>query len=413
MANATVPASERVPADGALPASAAVRSAERDFGIYVHIPYCRVRCGYCDFNTYTATELRGARRDEFAAHAVSEIDLAGSVLRNADVAERRVSTVFFGGGTPTILPTTDLALMLNAIRSEWSIDADAEITIEANPDSVDADALTRLADAGYTRVSVGMQSAARHVLAVLDRTHDPERVPLVAQWARAAGLSVSLDLIYGAPGESLYDWNSSIASALECEPDHVSAYALIVEKGTKLARQIRSGTVAGVDEDAQADMYEAIDSAMTASGYLWYEVSNWARSDAYRSRHNLAYWRGHDWWGVGPGAHSHIGGVRWWNVAHPRAYAESLVSGLSPAAGREILSKSERALERVLLETRTREGIALANLAPHGRRAVAGLVARGLIDAAATARGSVVLTRSGRLLADAVVRTLVDENAAT
>ncbi len=230
MAVTTIPVSDRAPADGALPVSAAVGSAERDFGIYVHIPFCRVRCGYCDFNTYTATELRGTRQDEFAAHAVKEIELAGSVLRHADVAERRVSTVFFGGGTPTILPPDDLALVLNAIASQWSIDSDAEITTEANPDSVDADALLRLADAGFTRVSVGIQSAVPHVLAVLDRTHDPERVPLVAQWARAADLSVSLDLIYGAPGESLADWSNSISSALACEPDHVSAYALIVEK---------------------------------------------------------------------------------------------------------------------------------------------------------------------------------------
>lgn len=404
---------ESVPVDGALPASAAAGSETRDFGVYVHIPFCKVRCGYCDFNTYTATELRGTRQDEFVARAAKEVRLAGSVLRDAEVAERRVSTVFFGGGTPTVLPPNDLAHVLRAIASEWSIETGAEISTEANPDSVDADSLMRLADVGFTRVSFGMQSAVPHVLAALDRTHDPQRVALVVEWARAAGLAVSLDLIYGAPGESLADWERSIASALACEPDHLSAYALIVEKGTRLARQIRSGEVADVDDDVQADMYEAIDAAMTVAGYSWYEVSNWARHDENRSRHSLAYWHGHDWWGIGPGAHSHVGGVRWWNVAHPASYAERLHLGHSPAVGREILGGPERALERVLLQTRTREGIALADLSPHGRRAVTGLITNGLVDQGSVEGGSVVLTLSGRLLADIVIRALLDETEAT
>jgi len=394
---------------GALPATAAVGSAGRDFGVYVHVPFCRVRCGYCDFNTYTATELRGARQDEFAMQAINEIRLAGAVLRHAGVAERRVSTVFFGGGTPTVLRPDDLALVLSAIASEWSLEPHAEISTEANPDSVDGDALSRLADVGFTRVSFGMQSAVPRVLKTLDRTHDPERVPLVVEWARSAGLDVSVDLIYGAPGESLSDWKISVASALACQPDHLSAYALTVEPGTKLARQIRVGEVGAVDGDTQADMYELLDATMTAAGYSWYEVSNWARDDAHRSRHNLAYWRGHDWWGVGPGAHSHVGGVRWWNVAHPVSYAERLRAGRSPAAGRETLDDSACALEKVLLQTRTREGIAIADIAPRGRGAVDGLAADGLIDRAAAIGGFVVLTLSGRLLADRIIRTLVDE----
>jgi oxygen-independent coproporphyrinogen-3 oxidase len=284
------------------------------------------------------------------------------------------------------------------------------VTTEANPDSVDADDLQRLADAGFTRVSFGMQSAVPHVLATLERTHDPARIPLVVGWAREAGLDVSLDLIYGTPGESLADWERSLDTALACEPDHLSAYALIVEPGTKLARQIRSGQVAEPDDDLEADMYELADAKLSAAGYDWYEVSNWSRGDRHRSRHNLSYWLGHDWWGVGPGAHSHVGGVRWWNVKHPAAYAQRVLAGESPAAGRETLDAGTQHVERVLLLTRIREGLRAAELAPEGRRAVAGLMADGLVDAKAALAGSVVLTLRGRLLADAVVRRLLAED---
>ena len=249
------------------------------------------------------------------------------MLADAGVAERQATTVFFGGGTPTLLPTTDLILMLDAVRDAWGLAPDAEVTTEANPDSVTEPGLAELAAAGFTRVSFGMQSAVPHVLRTLERTHDPARIPLVVEWARKAGLQVSLDLIYGTPGESLDDWRRSLELALAQQPDHLSAYALIVEQGTKLARQISRGEVAEPDEELQADQYELADDLLTAAGYGWYEVSNWARDDAHRSRHNLAYWTGQDWWGIGPGAHSHVGGVRWWNVKHPAAYAERLAAG--------------------------------------------------------------------------------------
>ena len=265
-----------------------------------------------------------------------------------------------------------------------------------------------LAAAGVTRMSIGMQSAVPHVLAALDRTHEPANVGTAVAAARRAGLDVSLDLIYGAPGESLEDWRASLETAAALTPDHISAYALIVEDGTKLARQIRRGEVPTPDDDLQADMYELADDLLASADYDWYEVSNWSRGHAYRSRHNLAYWQGADWWGFGPGAHSHIGGVRFWNVKHPAAYAQRLAAGESPAAGRERPDAEARALESVLLRTRIREGLPISELLGEGRHAVAALIADGLIEGTAAVHGSVVLTRRGRLLADAVVRALTD-----
>ena len=403
-----LPLGEPAPLDGMLPATAAIGALDRAFGVYLHVPFCRVRCGYCDFNTYTAGELRGARQVDYADHAIGEVRMARRVLEASGVPDREAATVFFGGGTPTLLPAADLVRMLDAVREEFGLAAGAEVTTEANPDSVGPDDLRRLADGGFTRVSFGMQSAVPHVLAALDRTHDPSRVPLVVGWARDAGLDVSLDLIYGTPGESLDDWRRSVEAVVAERPDHVSAYALIVEEGTKLARQIRRGELAQPDDDLEADMYELVDDVLGSAGYEWYEVSNWARTPDHRSRHNLGYWRGDDWWGVGPGAHSHVGGVRWWNAKHPAAYAERVTSGLSPAVGREVLDGPTRETERVLLLTRIREGIDLAALHAGGRHAVAGLIADDLVDARAALGGRLTLTRRGRLLADAVVRRLLD-----
>ena len=402
-----LPLGDPAPRDGLLPASAAVGALERDFGVYLHVPFCRVRCGYCDFNTYTATELRGASQHDYAGQAVAEVESAGRILRDSGVADRETSTVFFGGGTPTLLPAADLVRMLDSVRDTWGLAAGAEVTTEANPDSVDAAYLMALAAAGFTRVSFGMQSAVPRVLATLERTHDPERIPLVTGWARDAGLDVSLDLIYGTPGETRADWRASLEQAIGLAPNHISAYSLIVEDGTKLARQIRRGELAPVDEDTQAEYYELADELLEAAGYGWYEVSNWATDAAHRSRHNLAYWRSQDWWGVGPGAHSHVGGVRWWNVKHPSAYADRMLAGDSPAAGRETLDATTREVERVLLLTRIREGIRIDSLSPLGRREVAGLIADELINAKAALSGTVELTRRGRLLADAVVRRLL------
>ncbi|GAB3285424.1 radical SAM family heme chaperone HemW [Sinomonas notoginsengisoli] len=410
-----LPLGDPAPADGVLPPQAAEGAAGRSFSLYAHIPFCSVRCGYCDFNTYTATELGGgASQANYAATAASEVGFAAGVLEASGVPRRRLSTVFFGGGTPTLLPAGDLASILAAAVAEWGLEPGAEVTTEANPDSVTPQSLRTLADAGFTRVSFGMQSAVPHVLRVLDRTHTPSRVPEAVHWAREAGLDVSLDLIYGTPGESLADWRTSLDAALACEPDHVSAYALIVEEGTKLSAQIRRGEVPDVDDDDHAEKYELADAVLTEAGFHWYEVSNWARGAStgregarFECAHNLAYWNGGDWWGVGPGAHSHVGGVRWWNVKHPTAYAGRIGLGASPAAGRETLDGATRHVERVLLTIRLATGLATADLDPAGRAAVAGLIADGLVEGLAALRGRLVLTLRGRLLADAVVRRLL------
>jgi len=404
----SLPAGDPVPEDGSLPADALDGVGERPFGLYVHVPFCTVRCGYCDFNTYTAEELGGAgaapgaSRATYARAAVEEVRRARALLGDREVP---VSTVFFGGGTPTLLPAADLTAVVAAIDAEFGLAPGAEVTTESNPDSVTRADLEELRAGGINRISFGMQSSVEHVLRTLDRTHDPRRVPAVVGWARDAGFDqVSLDLIYGTPGESLTDWAASLDTALACEPDHVSAYSLIVEDGTAMARQVRRGDLPMPDDDDLADKYVLADERLVAAGLGWYEVSNWARDEASRCRHNLLYWTGADWWGVGPGAHSHVGGVRWWNVKHPAAYADRLAAGRSPAHAREVLDEESRRVERVLLELRLRDGLAAGVLDPRGRAAVPDLVSRGLL---VSERDRLVLTRTGRLLADAVVRDLL------
>ncbi|NWL09782.1 coproporphyrinogen III oxidase [Paenarthrobacter nitroguajacolicus] len=405
-----LPLGDPAPADGILPPQVLAGVEHRNFGLYVHIPFCAVRCGYCDFNTYTATELGGgASQDAYATTAVSELDFAALALDASGLPRRPLSTVFFGGGTPTLLPAEDLARILRAAVDQWGLEPGAEVTTEANPDSVTPESLKVLADAGFTRVSFGMQSAVPHVLKVLDRTHTPSRVPLVVQWAREAGLAVSLDLIYGTPGESMADWQLSLETALSYQPDHISAYALIVEDGTKLAAQIRRGEVPGIDDDDHAVKYELADKMISQAGLNWYEVSNWSRTPEQACRHNLAYWRGDDWWGIGPGAHSHVGGVRWWNVKHPTAYAGRLAAGSSPAAGRETLDAETREVERIMLEARLGTGLSVDALDAIGRHAMAGLIADELVDPVQAFKGRLVLTLKGRLLADAVVRRILPD----
>ncbi len=398
------PSGDPAPLDGSLPANALKGVGSRGFGLYVHVPFCTVRCGYCDFNTYTAEELGdapGSSRGTYAEAAIAEIRHARTVLGEVDV---RIDTIFFGGGTPTLLPAADLGAIIAAAAAEFGLADDVEVTTEANPDSVAAWDLEELRHVGFNRVSFGMQSAVDHVLRVLERTHDPLRVPAVVEWARAAGFDqVSLDLIYGTPGESREDWATSLEAALACGPDHVSAYSLIVEPGTALARQVRRGEVPMTDDDDLADKYLMADEQFTAAGLSWYEVSNWARSPSHRCRHNELYWTGGDWWGVGPGAHSHVGGVRWWNVKHPVAYANRIQEGLSPAQAREVLSADEQRLERVLLEIRLSDGLPVSALDGAGRAQVARLVAEGLIELRSE---RLLLTQRGRLLADAVVRDL-------
>ncbi|MCW2968736.1 MAG: hemN [Solirubrobacteraceae bacterium] len=360
-------------------------------GLYVHVPYCTARCGYCDFNTYVAP---AAERAGFAALAALEIAQAARTLAAP------LETVFFGGGTPTLLAPADLAAILDAARTECGLAADAEITVEANPETVDERSLAQLRAAGFTRISLGMQSAAAHVLATLDRRHTPGRAVAAAREARAAGFEhVSLDLIYGTPGESDDDWRASLEAALSADPDHVSAYGLIVEPGTALRARVRRGELPAPDDDVLADRYEIADDVLTAAGLRWYEICNWTRSGG-ECRHNLGYWRGADWWGVGPGAHSHVAGVRWFNVRRPAEYARRLSAGQSPAAAREVLDGPARRFERVMLEVRMADGLDLGLVADEGARRLA---ADGLLELGS---GRAVLTRRGRLLADRVVREL-------
>ncbi|HEY3685672.1 MAG TPA: radical SAM family heme chaperone HemW [Streptosporangiaceae bacterium] len=398
------PDGEPVPVDGALPGTALAGLGDRPFGMYIHVPFCATRCGYCDFNTYTATELgSGASRETYADLAIAEIRQARRVLGDAP----EVSTVFVGGGTPTLLPAADLGRVLAAVDTTFGLAPDAEVTTEANPESVDEPYLAELRAAGFTRMSFGMQSARPHVLAVLDRRHTPGRPQECVAWARSAGFDhVNLDLIYGTPGETDDDWRATLASATAAEPDHVSAYALIVEDGTRLAARIRRGELPMTDDDVLADRYLMAEEALTAAGLRWYEVSNWAADDAARCAHNLLYWTDGDWWGVGPGAHSHVGGVRWWNVRHPAAYARRLADDASPGQGRELLTAADRHLERVMLELRLAAGLPLDVLDADGRVAAKRALADGLLDPAAHSGGRAVLTLRGRLLADAVVRDL-------
>ncbi|WP_114854871.1 radical SAM family heme chaperone HemW [Brachybacterium sp. YJGR34] len=383
-------------------------AAQGPLSVYIHVPFCAVRCGYCDFNTYTATELGGGgSQAEYPANAMREMDLTLADDRAAGYEYDAVSTVFFGGGTPTLLPADDLVAMLEHLRSLIPLADGAEVTTEANPDSVTRASLSRLADGGITRVSFGMQSAVPSVLATLDRTHDPEKVPQAVAWAREAGLEVSLDLIYGTPGETLGDVETSVRAALACGVDHLSAYSLIIEGNTAMARQLRRGELEAPDADDMADKYELIDDLARADGLSWYEVSNFARTPARRSRHNLAYWQGGDWWGIGPGAHRHRDGLRAWNLKHPSRYAATLAADTLPVADSEQLSAEDRLVERIMLELRIADGLAVEAIPAPRRHQLAVHRDRGHLEAAALEDGRAVLTREGRLLADAVIRDLV------
>lgn len=369
-------------------------------GLYIHVPFCASRCGYCDFNTYTATELGDTvRRDTFHDSLIDEVRLARRMLESDD---RAVSTVFVGGGTPTLLGADALTTILAAVRQEFGLAPDAEVTTEANPDSVDRAMLERLREGGFTRVSLGMQSSSPTVLRVLERTHTPGASVAAARAAREVGFEhVNLDLIYGTPGETDDDLRRSLDDVLDSGVDHVSAYSLIVEEGTPLARRVRRGEIATPDDDVAAERYVIVDEALASAGMDWYEVSNWARPGG-ECRHNLGYWRDADWWGVGPGAHSHVDGRRWWNVKHPRTYAERLSTGRAPEEGGEVLTEDQRAMERIMLGLRLAEGLPIEDI--DGDLSAVG---EGLLDEAALTRGRVVLTRRGRLLADSVIRLLV------
>ena len=403
------PTGEVPPRDGSLPKSAGIGASERGLSLYVHVPYCRVRCGYCDFNTYTADDLGpGASRDDYRGNLARELDLSVSTLAEAGAGDREVSTIFFGGGTPTLLAADVLAGVMDDIRARFPLAENVEVTTEANPDTLDPEYISTLARAGFNRISMGMQSAVPHVLATLDRTHDPEKIPEVARWVKDAGLELSLDLIYGTPGESIDDWRHSLDVALSNEVDHISAYSLIVEPGTKMGAMVRRGELPMPDEDDLADKYEIADTAISAAGMHWYEVSNWSAGPETRCEHNMAYWRNADWWGFGPGAHSHVGGVRFWNAKHPRAWADRLLAEESPSIGREVLDDQTREIERIMLAARIDLELRLDSLAPGSQQAIRTFIKQGLLDADGAEAGWFQPTLQGRLMADYMVRILTE-----
>jgi oxygen-independent coproporphyrinogen-3 oxidase len=372
------------------------------FGIYVHVPFCAARCGYCDFNTYTAGELAGsgASPDGWLEAVRRELDLAATV-----VGPRAVDTVFVGGGTPSLIGAERLGAVLDAVRARFGLAPGAEVTTEANPESTSPEFFAGIAEAGFTRVSLGMQSAAPHVLRVLERRHTPGRAVAAAAEARAAGIAhLNLDLIYATPGETDDDLRASLDAVLGAGVDHVSAYSLIVEEGTAMARRVARGELPMPDDDVAAARYELIDDRLAAAGLAWYEVSNWAGGPDAACRHNLGYWLDGDWWGLGPGAHSHLAGTRWWNLKHPARYAAALAGGRSPEADRETLTEAERHTERVMLRLRLASGLPLDLLDGPALAEAERAVEDGLLT---IADGAAVLTRRGRLLADGVVRALL------
>jgi oxygen-independent coproporphyrinogen-3 oxidase len=364
---------------------------------YVHIPYCIKRCGYCDFNTYTPSELQDGATLEIVSN-----DYIDAVLRELESAPKdQVPTIFFGGGTPSLLPAHDLGRVITAIEARNGLTSDCEITLEANPDSVTEEKLQGYLAAGFNRISFGMQSAQPHVLAVLDRTHNPANVKRAVDMARAAGFeSISVDLIYGTPGESLEDWRSTVTEALSLDIDHISAYALIVETGTKLAAQIKRGELTMPNDDLMADMYLLVDQMCNDAGLNWYELSNWAKPGK-ECLHNIAYWKSANWWGLGPGAHSHVDRKRFWNVKHPTAYKQKLFAGESPIADSEDLTAEQLRDESIMLAIRMRTGLALSLLTDSARESLEAYKSSGHIE---LIDGAFQLTAQGRLIADRLVR---------
>ena len=373
---------------------------------YIHIPYCAKRCGYCDFNTYTPSELKSGDLDSLSSSyidsAIKEIEMAAQVVGSATIP-----TIFFGGGTPSLLPAAQLARVIEAIRGRFTLDKDIEITLEANPDSLTQEFLDEIKSAGATRISMGMQSAVGSVLKVLDRTHNPESVGRAVSMVRAAGFKhVSVDLIYGSPGETIDDWRRSLEYALALDIDHISAYALIVEKGTKLAAQINRGELTMPPDDQSADKYLLADQLFEAAGFNWYELSNWSKPGG-QCRHNIAYWDGSFWWGVGAGAHSYLNGKRWWNVKHPSSYQEKILQGQSPELSHEILTPENLSDEFIMLQIRRREGILHNHLSSVQIAKAEEFLSSGFLDSASWQDMRLVLSRDGRLIADKIVRELV------
>ena len=398
------------------------------FEVYIHVPFCMRRCGYCDFNTYTAIDMgAGASRGNYANMVIREMAIVRDWQERHGIVEPPAGTVFFGGGTPTILKAADLVAMLDAVRETWGIADNAEITTEANPDTVNADYVRELAGGGFNRISFGMQSAVPHVLKTLDRTHTPENVAAGISAANAAGMRSSVDLIYGAPGESLDDWRTSVNTALDLGVNHISAYALTVAPNTTMGRRIAAGMLPTPDDDDEAAKYEIADALLSAAGLEWYEISNWARP-GYESRHNLGYWRNVDWAGLGPGAHSHYDApalsergtvrrgqadgedsataLRSWDIAHPRLWGSAISEGRIPWAGSENITVEENLEETIMLGLRIRGGLDIARLG----NAIAETTWRelehdGLIT---VEHHHAIPTLRGRLLNDTIIAKLLE-----
>ncbi|MGA1248069.1 MAG: radical SAM family heme chaperone HemW [Candidatus Nanopelagicales bacterium] len=391
-----LPEGETPPTDGSLPETALENVGTIPFSFYLHVPYCKSRCGYCDFNTYVQKELEEHDQSDWVRAAVGEIKFARKILKGVAPVE----TIFVGGGTPTLLPARELGQALSAIQDNFDTSSTLEVTTEANPDSVTLQSLNELREAGFNRISFGVQSFRQHVLAVLDRTHNPEAVEQAISWAKAAGFeNISIDLIYGTPGETLDDVQFSLEQFYNLEIPHISAYALIVEEGTQLSRKVKSNQISAPDDDLMADKYELIDAALTDYGFEWYELSNWTLP-GYESQHNLHYWHNHNWWGIGPGAHSHINSVRWWNVKLPHAWVSKVLQGVSPAHSREVLSDQQKRVEQILLNIRLSSGLESKDI---NRDKIESLNGEGLLE---IIDDRIRLTRKGRLLADYVVREL-------
>ncbi len=379
-----------------------------NLAFYIHIPYCIKRCGYCDFNTYTPAELKISTGLEQISNSYIDLLLQEiDSVREQIVGEITVPSIFFGGGTPSLMQPNDIGRVISKIKNEFDLPLNSEITLECNPDTVTKDSLENFKKVGINRVSFGMQSAVPHVLATLDRTHKPENLAQATTWANEVGISeISVDLIYGTPGESITDWQTSIDSALALPITHISAYALIIEEGTKLAAQIKRGEVPEVDDDLVADKYLIADKAFKEAGFEWYELSNWSKPGS-ESKHNMAYWNGDNWWGAGPGAHSHLNGKRFWNVKHPNLYKERIQNKQSAIADSEVLKKDQIESERLMLLLRLPSGIEKQTLNQIQLSELSEFVESGHLDRANWNQGRASLTLNGRLIADRILRKIL------
>ena len=385
-----------------------IRSA---FGVYVHVPFCSTRCGYCDFNTYTAGELGStAGPDTYLDALEVELEMAVAKLMEAKSLDsshpgpRPADTVFIGGGTPSLIGADGLGRVLTGIRNTFGLAPHAEITTESNPESTSPEFFAALRESGYNRISLGMQSASSSVLRVLDRTHTPGRPVAAAKEARVAGFEhVNLDMIYGTPTETDDDVRKTLDAVLEADVDHVSAYSLIVEDGTAMARKVRRGELPAPDDDVYADRYELIDARLRAHGFDWYEVSNWARPGG-ECRHNMGYWVDGDWWGAGPGAHSHIGDHRFFNVKHPARYSAQIATGELPIMDTETLTQADHHTERVMLGLRLKQGLPATIFSAAAHREIDRHIELGLLHRVG---GNIAVTDSGRLLADGIITDIL------